>query len=349
MASTVKPKSALMPAFELAQTSIAPGTRKTLSIPAARLYNDTPLDLRVEVVHGMKPGPTLLVCAAIHGDELNGIEICRRLIHKIDPRELAGTLLIVPVVNLFGFIQQSRYLPDRRDLNRCFPGSERGALGSRLAYLFRTKLVERASHIIDLHTGAIHRTNLPQIRVNLDNLQATRMAEAFNCPVIMNAKDRDGSLRALANELNIPLILYEAGEALRFDSASIQAGINGVMNVMKMLKMIKGRRTRKKVTPVWAQRSLWVRSPKDGIVLSKVELGQTVAKNQIMAEIAAPHQADTQPIYAPIHGIVIGMSNIPVTNEGEALYHIAYFDRDERPNATEMVDTFVEAYPDTPL
>lgn len=335
--------------FELGSASIAPGTQQTVRLPAARLYNDTPLDLHVEVLHGTKAGPVLLVCAAIHGDELNGIEICRRLINKIDPSELVGTLLVVPVVNMFGFIQQSRYLPDRRDLNRCFPGSERGALGSRLAYLFRTQLVERATHIIDLHTGAIHRSNLPQIRVNFDNLDATAMAEAFNCPVIMNAKDRDGSLRSQASELGIPLILYEAGEALRFDYASIQAGLNGVTNVMKMLKMMKGRRTRKKVTPVFAQRSLWVRSSRDGIVLVKVELGQTVAKGQTIAEIAAPHQSDTVNIASPIDGIIIGMSNIPVTNEGEALFHIVYFGREDIPTATEMVDTFVEAYPDTPL
>src|SRR5690554_3995490 len=314
--------------FQLGDIQIAPGTQERVLLPAARLYSDTPLDLHVEVLHGTKAGPVLLVCAAIHGDELNGIEICRRLINNIEASELAGTLLVVPVVNMFGFIQQSRYLPDRRDLNRCFPGSERGALGSRLAYLFRTQLVERATHIIDLHTGAIHRSNLPQIRVNLDNEHATAMAEAFNCPVIMNAKDRDGSLRAQATELGIPLILYEAGEALRFDYAAIQAGLNGVTNVMKMLKMLKGRRTRKRVKPVFAQRSLWVRSSRDGIVLVKVELGQTVAKGQILAEIASPQASGTVNIVSPLHGIIIGKSNIPVTNEGEALFHIVSFERE---------------------
>ncbi|CUS47297.1 MAG: putative deacylase [Idiomarinaceae bacterium HL-53] len=335
--------------FVVGDSEVAPGTRKAIEIPAARLYNDTPLDLVVEVFHGTKKGPVLLVCAAIHGDELNGIEICRRLLGVVDPKQLAGTLLVVPIVNMFGFIQQSRYLPDRRDLNRCFPGSERGALGSRLAYLFNTQLVERATHIIDLHTGAVHRSNLPQIRVNLENEAATQMAEAFNCPVIMNAKDRDGSLRAQASELGIPLILYEAGEALRFDYAAIRAGLNGVTNVMKMLKMMKGRRTRKKVTPVFAQRSLWVRSEKDGLVLSKVELGQTVSRGQTLAEIAAPHEQEVTAITSPVHGIIIGRSNIPIINEGEALFNVACFDKDEIPNASEMVDTFVEAYPALPL
>lgn len=334
--------------FQLGEISVTPGTQERVLLPAARLYSDTPLDLHVEVLHGSKPGPVLLVCAAIHGDELNGIEICRRLIQSIDPAELTGTLLLVPVVNMFGFIQQTRYLPDRRDLNRCFPGSERGALGSRLAYLFRTQLVERATHIIDLHTGAIHRSNLPQIRVNLDSEEATAMAEAFNSPVIMNSKDRDGSLRSQASELGIPLILYEAGEALRFDYSAIKAGVNGVTNVMKMLKMMKGRRTRKKVTPVFAQRSVWVRSEGDGLVLAKVELGHTVSRGQLLAHVAPPHGGEHTSIYATVGGIVIGISNIPVSNEGEALFHIACFDAEESSYASEMVDTFVEAYPDRP-
>lgn len=334
-----------MKAFQLQEHKVAPGSRASIHLPAARLYNDAPMDLHVEVLHGVKKGPVVLVCAAIHGDELNGIEICRRVAGQVDPTKLHGTLMLVPVVNMFGFIQQSRYLPDRRDLNRCFPGSERGALGSRLAYLFNTVLVQRATHIMDLHTGAIHRGNLPQIRVNMDNSVACEMAEAFNCPVIMNAKDRDGSLRALAAELNIPLILYEAGEALRFDFTAIEAGVNGVTNVLKMLKMQKGRRTRKKVKPVWAQRSLWVRSDSDGLVIKLAELGQTVSRGQVIAHIAPPHGGHVSDVKASVTGIVIGASNIPVTNEGEALFHIACFDADEAPLATEMVDTFVEAYP----
>lgn len=334
-----------MKAFQLHDHFIAPGSRASIHLPAARLYNDAPLDLHVEVMHGVKKGPVVLVCAAIHGDEMNGIEICRRVAAQVDPTQLHGTLMVVPVVNMFGFIQQSRYLPDRRDLNRCFPGSERGALGSRLAYLFNTQLVQRASHIMDLHTGAIHRSNLPQIRVNMDNAEACSMAEAFNCPVILNAKDRDGSLRALAAELNIPLILYEAGEALRFDYTAIDAGVNGVTNVLKMLKMLKGRRTRKKVKPVWAQRSLWMRSDSDGLVIKLADLGQTVSRGQIIAQIAPPHGGNTSEVKAAVSGIIIGASNIPVTNEGEALFHLACFDSNEAPLATAMVDTFVEAYP----
>lgn len=335
--------------FQLAEHSIAPGSRHSVKIPAARLYNDAPIDLHVEVFHGTKPGPVLLVCAAIHGDELNGIEVCRRLLSEIDPLKLTGTLMIVPVVNVFGFIQQSRYLPDRRDLNRCFPGSERGALGSRLAHLFRETLVERATHIVDLHTGAIHRSNLPQIRVNVDNAEALAMAEAFGSPVILHAKDRDGSLRSLAHELGMPLILYEAGEALRFDYAAIKAGVIGVKNVLKSLKMLKGRPRRRRVNPVVARRSTWIRSEYDGLVIPKVELGQTISKGQIVAQSVNPHGEEMYAIRSTTNGIVIGISNIPVANEGEALFNIAQFEADEMDDAAENVDIFSEVYDQKPI
>lgn len=335
--------------YQLANQRVAPGSRHSVKIPAARLYNDTPLDLHAEVFHGVKPGPTLLVCAAIHGDELNGIEICRQLMSELDPLQLTGTVIIVPIVNIYGFIHQSRYLPDRRDLNRCFPGSERGALGSRLAHLFNETLVQNATHVIDLHTGAIHRSNLPQIRVDVDNAEALQMAEAFGAPVILNSKERDGSLRALASDLGIPLILYEAGEALRFDYAAIKAGVTGVQNVMKSLKMIKGRRTRKKVQPVIAQRSAWIRNEYDGLVLPKVELGQTINKGQVVAQTVNPHGDEVHAIRSPYHGIVIGISNIPVANEGEALFNVAQFNGERIESASENVDVFVEAYQLKPI
>lgn len=333
-----------MTPFELAGASVAPGTHQHITIPALRLYNDAPLDLRVDVFHGTRPGPTLLVCAAIHGDELNGIEVCRRLIQDTDAGQLSGTLIVVPVVNLFGFIQQSRYLPDRRDLNRCFPGSERGAMGSRMAYLFSEALVKKATHIIDLHTGAIHRSNLPQIRVDTQNEPALAMATAFSAPVVLHSKEPDGSLRSLANTLGIPLILYEAGEALRFDEASIRAGVIGVQNVMKQLKLMKGRRRGRRVTPIVARRSTWVRAERDGLIIPKITLGQTIEQGQTLALCVNPHGGEDHLVESPTHGIVIGCSNIPVTNEGEALFHIAQFDKGDISNAADSVDSFTEVY-----
>jgi predicted deacylase len=331
--------------FVIGDVSVPAGTQKSVKLPAAKLYNDTPMDLHVEVIHGTKAGPVLLVCAAIHGDELNGIEICRRLLGRVNAKNLTGTLLIVPIVNVFGFIQQSRYLPDRRDLNRCFPGSAKGALASRLAYLFAHSLVERATHIIDLHTGAIYRENLPQIRCDTDDEVMLDMANAFGAPVIMSSKAREGSMRAYANSLNIPCILYEAGEALRFSDMSIKSGLNGVINVIRYLNMTKGKiKTKTKITSVNASRSYWVRSESDGLVNIKMKLGERVAKGQVLAAIVNPFGGSPSQLLAPTDGIIVGNSNIPVTNEGEALFHIAQFSSDEIEIINGNLDDFMQEY-----
>ncbi|MBB1437108.1 succinylglutamate desuccinylase/aspartoacylase family protein [Shewanella sp. SG41-4] len=329
--------------FVIGDVSVAAGTQQSVKLPAAKLYNDTPMDLHVEVFHGTKAGPVLMVCAAIHGDELNGIEICRRLLGRVNAKTLTGTLLIVPIVNVFGFIQQSRYLPDRRDLNRCFPGSAKGALASRLAHLFSSVLVKRATHIVDLHTGAIHRDNLPQIRCDTDDEVMLDMANAFGAPVIMSSKAREGSMRGYANSLNIPCILYEAGEALRFSDMSIKSGVNGVINVMRYLTMTKGK-IKTKTTSVNASRSYWVRSESDGLVNIKLKLGERVSKGQVLANIVNPLGGEPLPLLAPTDGIIIGNSNIPVTNEGEALFHIAQFSGDEIEIINDNLDDFMQEY-----
>jgi uncharacterized protein len=329
--------------FDLAGHSVPPGTSLGIKLPVARLYTDTQLDIHVEVFHGSKPGPTLLVCAAIHGDELNGIEICRRLLAKVHAKNLAGTLMVVPIVNVFGFIQQSRYLPDRRDLNRCFPGSGHGALTSRLANLFVTELLDHATHVIDLHTGAIHRDNLPQIRCDAEDETMLAMANAFGAPVIMHNKARDISMRGYANKLGIPCILYEAGEALRFSELSIRSGLKGVINVMRSLQMLKGK---VKITgaSVRAARSYWIRSEADGLVIMKLKLGQRVSAGHVIAHVVSPHGGDSVVIRAPTDGIIIGISNIPVTNEGEAMFHIAQFEGDDIEVVNDQLDDFMMEY-----
>ncbi|MBT1444720.1 succinylglutamate desuccinylase/aspartoacylase family protein [Shewanella sp. JM162201] len=329
--------------FEFGGVSVAAGTLVPVSLPVARLYNDTPVDLQVEVFHGNKPGPVLLVLAAIHGDELNGIEVCRRLKSRINPKALCGTVLMVPVVNVFGFIQKSRYLPDRRDLNRCFPGSDKGALASRLAHLVSRELVSRATHIVDLHTGAIHRDNLPQIRCNTDDEVLMGMARAFGAPLIMHSDAKSTSLRGFAAKAGVPCILYEAGEALRFSEAAIRTGLKGCINVLRHLGMQKGRLS-KGGSDVASRRSYWIRSEADGLVLQKIKLGQRVKKGNILAYLASPHSSDTLPIRAPSDGIVIGITNIPVTNEGEGLYHIAQYADDDLEIVNEQLDEFLMEY-----
>ncbi|MCP1326797.1 succinylglutamate desuccinylase/aspartoacylase family protein, partial [Halomonas sp. 707D4] len=227
--------------FHIAGHTLQPGQRQQIDVPVARLYTHTPLHISIEVVHGRKPGPVMLVCGGIHGDEINGVEIVRRLLRSRSINSLRGTLIAVPVVNVFGFLQHTRYLPDRRDLNRCFPGSDNGSLGGRIAALLREEIVDHATHIIDLHTGAIHRTNLPQIRAQLEpGSETARMADAFGAPVILNAELREGSLRHYAQNRGIPVLTYEAGEALRFDEWAIAPGVRGILRVMRRLGMLSG-------------------------------------------------------------------------------------------------------------
>jgi len=319
------PRGKINQPFTLLDTTVGVGERRTLDLEVSKLYTHTPLTIPIEVVNGVLKGPVLLVCAAIHGDELNGVEIVRQLLSKIDPRTLQGTLIAVPVVNVFGFIHKSRYLPDRRDLNRCFPGSVRGSLGARMAEIFYRQVVGKCTHIIDLHTGAIHRSNLPQIRADLSNQDAAEMAKAFGTPVVIDASLRNGSLRSEAASMGIPVVTYEAGEALRFDPIAIGAGLLGVENVMRKLKMIKGRGKKRKADPVIAAATSWVRADTDGIVRAQVSLGERVAKGQVLAFIDNPLGSNEVQCVAPRSGIVIGQQTLPLVNEGDAVFHLAYF------------------------
>ncbi len=320
-------KAKLNTAFQLLGHTIQRGKRQILEVEAAKLYTHSPLSIPVEIINGRYAGPVLMVNAAIHGDELNGVEIVRQLIEKVDASKLRGTLIAVPIVNVFGFIHKSRYLPDRRDLNRCFPGSEKGSLASRMAHTFFTDIAQKADYIIDLHTGAINRTNLPQIRGCLDNDETMRLAKAFATPVIIDSALRDGSLRSEAEKNGIPVLTYEAGEALRFEPIAINAGYLGVLRVMKMLGMLNTR-TRKAPTSVIAKSTNWVRAENDGILRTLVTLGDQVIKGQLLAYISSPLGHSEVMMTAPKDGIVIGQQTLPLVNEGDAVFHLAYFNED---------------------
>lgn len=315
-------------AFEIGDTVVEPGSRAIIDLPVARLYTHDSLKMPVQVVHGRLAGPTLFVSAAVHGDEINGVEIIRRLLTRKQLSRLHGTLLAVPVVNVHGFLDQSRYLPDRRDLNRSFPGSAKGSVAGRLAHRFLNEIVLRSDCGIDLHTGALHRSNLPQIRATLDDEQTTRLALAFGAPVIIDAQVRDGSLRSCAIKAGIPMLVYEAGEALRFDEVCIKAGIRGILHVMHELGMLKASPVKsKRVEPIIAKSSHWVRAPISGIVRGTVTLGQRVTKGQRLAIVSDP-LGDTQEFALATHtGIVIGQSKLPLAHEGDALFNVAAFER----------------------
>jgi len=313
-----------MASFSIAGHSVAKGERVNINVPISKMYTDIDVAMPIVVTRGHREGPCLFVCAAIHGDELNGIEIIRRLL-KVNMKGLKGTLITVPIVNPLGVLNQSRYMPDRRDLNRCFPGSAKGSLAARSAHLFFNEVVIKSNYGIDLHTGAIHRSNTPQVRANLQDDETLNLAKAFGVPVVINSELRDGSLRQTASDVGTKTLLYEAGEALRYDEVAIRAGVRGILNVMRELGMLRKKRSSKSFSPFIANSSRWVRGSASGFVVHFKDLGDRVEKDELLAHINDPFGETIAEIYSPFNGVVIGKQNIPLIHEGEAMYHIAMF------------------------
>lgn len=310
--------------------SISLGETRKIDLPVAKLYTDSSVNLPVYIIRGKKPGPTIFISAAVHGDELNGIEIIRRLICLKGFKLSKGTLIAVPMVNVYGVINQSRYMPDRRDLNRSFPGSSKGSLAARVANIFIKEIVSHCDFGIDLHTGAIHRSNLPQVRADLSDPETLELAKVFGVPVILHSNVLDGSLREAAVNSATKVLLYEAGEALRFDEFSIRLGIKGIVNILRHLQMMPKKRAAKKpVTHFIANNSGWVRATASGIVTHYFNLGAQVKKSEILADIGGPYGERLGQVVANKGGVIIGKQNIPLVQEGEAMYHIAYFKEDD--------------------
>ena len=314
--------------FKIGGKTVQPGTQVTVHIPVARLYTHTAMTMPAHVVHGRREGPRLFVCAAIHGDEIIGVEIIRRLLSLKKIKKLRGTLIAVPVVNVYAFVQHSRYSPDRRDLNRFFPGSEKGSLTSRLADVFFQEVVKRSHFGIDLHAGSNHRANLPQIRANLEDEEILGLSKAFQVPVAINAPLRDGSLRQTAANEGVRVLLYESGESLRFDEEGIRAGLRGILSVMAAVGMLPPPRRRKPpIEPLIADTTSWVRAPSSGILHMETPLGGKVAKNSRIGFIADPFGESEMEIRSPVSGMVIGRLNLPLVHQGDAVIHIAHLDR----------------------
>ena len=316
--------------IEIAGHSVRGGERRRIELPLGKRVSGNQVSLPVEVVCGRTPGPRLFVCAAVHGDEIAGVEIIRRVLAHRGLRRLRGALIAVPIVNLYGFVGMTRYLPDRRDLNRSFPGSPTGSLASRLADLFLNQVVAQATHGIDLHTGARHRSNLPQIRACLDQPETERLARAFGVPVLINANLRDGSLRQAVLERDVPMLLYEGGEALRFDERAIQAGARGVLRVMRALDMLsethKVSRRAGSMEPFVATSTHWLRAPDSGLLRARAQLGMPVVTGDCLGIVSDPLGANETEVRAVRDGIVIGRTELPLVNEGDALFHVAAFD-----------------------
>lgn len=309
--------------LEVGSIEVGPGERRRVEIPIGRLPTLTELQLPVEVVNGVEDGPRLWLSAAIHGDELNGLEIIHRVLQRVEPSQLAGSLLAVPIVNVFGFIHQERYLPDRRDLNRSFPGSSRGSLASQLANLFMKEIVARSTHGIDLHTGSNHRTNLPQVRANLDQPATRSLAVAFGAPVVIHGVAPDGSLRKAVARKGIPVVVFEAGEPQRFNEDAIAMGVEGVLRSMAALGMRDGTGDPPPGRILEARRRNWIRARRSGILRLDVALGDEVRARQRIGIVEEVLGGESAPVVSTYEGIVIGHTANPLVYRGDAIAHIA--------------------------
>jgi predicted deacylase len=303
------------------------------------------LDAPVFVARGTQPGPTLCITAGIHGDELNGVEIVRRVLEATDATELRGTLLGVPIVNLHGFRRSSRYLPDRRDLNRYFPGRAGGSTASRIAGAFFEDVVRACDYLVDLHTGSFHRRNLPQVRANLEIPEVAELARGFGNTLVVHSLGTDHTLRRAAVEAGIPSITYEAGEPMRFDVADVEHGVEGIRSLMRAKRMLP-KSWRRSESEVF-RRSHWVRCNEGGILIAQVELGDHVAPGEVLGTITDPLRNDKVELRAPHAGTVIGMAMNQVVLPGFAAFHLGIGDSDEVTVPLDADDWVVEALEDT--
>ena len=310
--------------FAIGNVRVRAGSSKSVELPITRLVTGGDVTLPVQVIHGRQPGPVIWVNAAIHGDEVLGVEVIRRVMAGLDPKTLRGTVVTVPVVNVLGFMNGDRYLPDRRDLNRSFPGSARGSLASRIAHLFMTEVVSKCELGIDLHTAADRRDNLPQIRADLDDPVTRRLAQAFGAPVMLHARLRDGSLRQAGLDVGARVLLFEAGMSMRFDEAPIRVGVDGVRRVLVQLDMIDC--PPELIEPPYVEEcrsSGWVRARGTGILHLEVDLGTEVREGQRLGGLSDTFGRRVRLVHADRTGVVIGLNRAPILNAGDAVIHIA--------------------------
>ncbi|MEX2123728.1 MAG: succinylglutamate desuccinylase/aspartoacylase family protein [Woeseia sp.] len=305
----------------LLNAEVPPGTYQRLSWSATELFEGIPVSTPVLAVNGKLPGPTLCLTAAVHGDELNGIEMVRRVMHDLDPQKLSGAVIGVPIVNLQGFRRGSRYLPDRRDLNRYFPGNPNGSAASRIAHSFFTEVIRHCDALIDLHTGSFERANLPQLRADLRNPDVVTLTHGFGATVILHSDPTQGTLRHAASRVGIATVTLEAGGPSELELKEVMHGVKGIETLLNTLGMVKKARLWGDPEPVY-YRSVWVRADRGGILLADVSLGSTVRRGDLLGTITDPMNNASTNLYAPFAGRVIGMARNQVVMPGFAAFHV---------------------------
>ena len=305
---------------------IAPGVSKRIDLNVARLPSNTLIDIPIYVYRSRIEGPTLVLLAGMHGDEINGVEVVRRLRNDELIIPTRGTVITIPILNIYGFLNYSREVADGKDVNRSFPGNRKGSLASRVAHMFMTEIFPHMDYGVDYHTGGRGRTNYPQVRCEFSNPEHMEIARAFGAPLLLNAKTRNGSLRHAASKNQKNMIVYEGGEALRFDGEAIDEAINGTVRLMNHLKMTE--------TPAIPQVSLelenstWMRARSSGMFHSLVNAGDRVERKQMIGHISDPFGELKVKIKASHTGVIVGKAQMPIVSQGDALFHIGFSESD---------------------
>lgn len=311
----------MVPPFVILETEVAPGTTARVDWKASQGFSGSEGTSPVTVVHGTRPGPVLCLTAAIHGDELNGVEIVRRVVNGLDPGQLGGTVIGVPIVNLFGFSRNSRYLPDRRDLNRFFPGSRYGSIAGRIAYSFFTNVVKHCDTLVDFHTGSFDRSNLPQVRADLTLPDVLEFTRGFGATTVLHSAGARGMLRLAAIRAGIPAVTFEIGGPGQLQPGEIAHGVQAIETLLHKLGMTRELPTWQEPQPFFYD-SIWVRANAGGLLLSDVQLGQRVARGQRLGVVIDPINNVEREIVSPVFGRVIGMALNQVVLPGFAAYHL---------------------------
>lgn len=331
----------------ICDATIYPGEQANLALPLPELYSCTSFYMPIKVIHGKKEGPCLLIFSAVRGNELNGIEIINRLLESDQVNDIHGTLIVIPVLNVFGMVNYPKLLPSGEEIDNCFPGREDGSYGERIAHVFTQEILCKSDYCIELSTGSLNHEILPQIYCNVENRENRSLARKFLTPVITNVSLEDNNLRQMTESLNIPLLVYQAGEAMRFDEQAIQLGLKGILNVMSSLDMLSDYEVENNedFKPIFSQDEDWLRSPRSGVMHSKVELGQMIKKGEIIGKINDPFSADiAEPVRAQKDGVVVGINKHPLIYEGQTIFKVASFIDNDKAETT--IESWGESQPE---
>ena len=311
--------------IDICGTNVHPGEIANLALPMPEQYSCSPLYMPIKVIHGKNKGPCLVVFSVLKGNELNGLEIANRIIKTIKPSQISGTIIAIPVMNVYGLMHYPLTLPNGNNLASCFPGNEKGSYGERMAHLITEEILKKADYCIELQTGGLNHNILPQVYCNFENERAKELAKIFRSPVVTNVSIEGNHLRQTTEELHIPLLVYQAGEAMRFDENAIELGVNGVKNVMRAIDMLE-KEPIKEISPVFSREEDWIIAHKGGILHPNVMLGQPIKDKEIIGTISDPFGSDiTEPVKSLKKGIVVGINTSPLIHEGLPIFKVASF------------------------